>query len=206
MRALTNEGRVQKRVSQSLITVTELVLRLLRYNPRMNSIFLVGFMGCGKTTVGRLLAERLGWSFVDLDDLIVQSEGRTIAEIFAGGGEAAFRVAESRVFSDVVSAKDTVVATGGGLFSDPANRQMMTEAGGWSIFLDVAWSVLEERLGTEDSSRPLWDSPAAARRLFDRRLNDYVQADAIVTVDGSESPIDVVEAIIEMRPELACAI
>jgi len=172
----------------------------------MTSIFLIGFMGCGKTTVGRLLAERLGWAFLDVDTLIVEAEGRTITEIFADAGEAAFRSAESRVLADVVTAEDTVVATGGGLFSEPGNRRLIAEAGGWSIFLDMAWSVLESRLGPEDSTRPMWGSPASARQLFDRRLGDYRRAEAIVTVDVDDSPSDVVEAIVELRPELVCAI
>jgi shikimate kinase len=172
----------------------------------MHPIFLIGFMGCGKTTVGRLLAERLGWSFVDVDTTIVEAEGRTIPKIFAEEGEAAFRAAESRVLSEIVSAEDTVVATGGCLFSDPANRRLIAEAGGWSVFLDVAWPILESRLGHQDSTRPMWGSPAEARWLFDRRLRDYGQADAKVTVNENQCPQDVVEAIIKMRPELVCAI
>jgi len=172
----------------------------------MHPIFLIGFMGCGKTTVGRLLAEGLDWVFLDVDTLIVEAEGRTIPEIFAEEGEAAFRAAESRVLSEIVSAEDTVVATGGGLFSDPINRRLIAEAGGWSVFLDVAWSILESRLGHQDSTRPMWGSPAEVRRLFDRRLRDYGQADAKVNVNENQCPQDVVEAIIKMRPELVCAI
>lgn len=182
------------------------IILALQYNPSMPSIFLIGFMGCGKTTVGRRLAERLGWMFVDVDSLIVEAEGRTIAEIFADGGETAFRAAESQVLAEVVSAENTVVATGGGLFSNPDNRRLLAEAGGWSVFLDVDWPVLETRLGPQDSSRPMLGSPAEARRLFDRRLSDYSQADAIVRVNENESPDDVVEAIISLRQEPACAI
>ncbi len=206
MRAFTNEGRVQKRAPWLVITLTELVLRLLRYNPPMHPIFLVGFMGCGKTTVGRLLAERLGWSFVDLDQRIAESEGRTISEIFSEAGETAFRAAERLALSSIASVTDTVVATGGGLYSDPENRSLITGLGGWSVFLDVPWPVLEARLGNQDSSRPMWGSPTAARALFERRRSDYRLADAVVTAGVDESPPDVVEAIIQLRPELACAI
>ena len=172
----------------------------------MRSIFLIGFMGCGKTTVGRLLADSLGWSFVDVDTLITESEGRTIAEIFAYGGEAAFRAVESRVLSDVVLADDTVVATGGGLFSDPENRRLIAEAGGWVIFLDVPWSVLESRIGSRDSTRPMWDSPSAARAVYDRRLRTYRMADAVVTMSADQSASEVADKIIQLRPELECAI
>jgi len=163
-------------------------------------------MGSGKTTIGRLLAERLGWSFIDLDERIVEAAGRTIPELFEDGGEAAFRAAEERALRDVVKAADTVVATGGGLFSRPGNRQLIAKAGGWSVFLDVPWQVLEARLGRSDSGRPLWQSPAEARVLFESRLSDYRKADAVVTVSGDEMPEAVAEAIARLRPEYACAI
>ena len=206
MRAFTNEGRVQKRALWLVITLTELVLRLLRYNPPLRSIFLIGFMGCGKTTVGRLLAERLGWSFVDLDQRIAESEGRTIPEIFSEAGEAAFRAAERLALSSIASATDIVVATGGGLFSDPENRSLITGLGGWSVYLDVPWSVLESRIGSRDSTRPMWESPSAARAVFDQRMKTYRMADAVVTVSADLSASEVVEKIIQLEPELACAI
>ncbi len=172
----------------------------------MYSIYLIGFMGSGKTTVGRLLAERLGWSFIDLDRWITDNEGRTIPEIFSERGEAGFRVAERRALSDTVEATNTVVAAGGGLFCDPENRRLISEAGGWSVFLDLPWTILEARLGPEDLNRPLWDSPSSVRALFEQRQADYRLADAVITIGAGEKPSDVVEAIILLRPELACAI
>jgi shikimate kinase len=172
----------------------------------MSSVFLVGFMGSGKTTVGRLLAERLGWSFIDVDERIVEAEGRTLPEIFADGGEAAFRAAEERALRDVVKAADAVVATGGGLFSRPGNRQLIAETGNWSVFLDVPWQVLEARLGRSDPGRPLWRSPAEAKVLFESRLSDYRRADVVMTLSGDETPAAVAEAIARMSPRFACAI
>ena len=172
----------------------------------MRSIFLIGFMGCGKTTVGRVLAERLGWSFVDLDQRIADAEQRTIPEIFAGGGELTFRAAERRALEDVVSERAAVVATGGGLFSNPENRRLIVEGGGWSVFLDVAWSLLEARLGSQDSSRPMWGSSRAAQALFEERLGDYRMADVVVAVGDGQIASDVAEAIILLSPELECAI
>jgi shikimate kinase len=172
----------------------------------MSSLFLVGFMGSGKTTVGRLLAERLGWSFVDLDERIVEAEGRSIPEIFTDGGEAAFRAAEERALRAVAGSADAVVATGGGLFSRPENRLLIAGAGGWSIFLDVPWKVLEDRLGRSDAGRPLWRSSEEARVLFESRVSDYRKADVVMTIGGDETPAAVAEAIVRLRPGFACAI
>ncbi len=172
----------------------------------MPSIFLIGFMGSGKTTVGRLLAERLGWSFVDLDRRIADTDGRTIPEIFSERSEAGFRAAERQALSETAGATNTVVATGGGLFCDPKNRSLISEAGGWSVFLDVPWTVLEARLEPEDLNRPMWGSPSSARALFEQRHADYRLADAVVTIGAGLNPSDVVEAILLLCPEPVCAI
>lgn len=177
-----------------------------KYNLSMGSIFLVGFMGCGKTTVGRELADRLGWLFVDLDETISRSEGRSIPDIFEDGGEAAFRVAERRALEDVVSTKHIVIATGGGLFQAFENRRTIADSGGWSVFLDVPWSVLEKRVGTMDQGRPMWKSPVARQGLFENRLATYRMADAVVQVRSGQTPKEVAEEIILMRPELQCVI
>ncbi|MEN8165274.1 MAG: shikimate kinase [Acidobacteriota bacterium] len=172
----------------------------------MHSIFLVGFMGCGKTTVGRLLAERLAWSFVDLDQRIADNEGRTIPEIFSDGGEPAFRIAERQALFETVSAANTVVAAGGGLFCDPENRRLIAGAGGWAVFLDVPWSVIKSRIGSRDPTRPMWDSHSAAKAVYDRRLGAYRMADAVVAVGTDWSAAEVAKKIVQLRPELACAL
>lgn len=172
----------------------------------MASIFLVGFMGCGKTTVGQILADRLDWSFIDLDERISVSAERSIPEIFDDGGEAAFREAERQALEDVVSVNANVVATGGGLFQASENRRTIVDSGGWSVFLDVPWTVLEKRMGGNDSGRPMWRSPAAARELYEQRLATYRMADAVVKIRSRQAAADVAEEIILMRPELKCAI
>jgi len=99
-----------------------------------NSIYLVGFMGSGKSTVGRRLAEALGWTFVDLDDDIEAATGRTIADIFSNDGEQAFRDAEHAALQARVSGSNAVVALGGGAFTFVRNRDVMKGAGrafGW---------------------------------------------------------------------------
>lgn len=206
IRAFTNEGSGQQQSPHPISRLRDIVLCLLQYNPPMSSIFLVGFMGCGKTTVGRELAERLGWSFVDLDEEIAESEGRLIPEIFADGGEKAFRVAERHALEQAVSSTAAVIATGGGLFQFPENRLLIGNAGGWSVFLDVPWPILEERMAPGDGSRPMWSSAATARTLFEQRSESYQLADATVEVKNGQSAADVAEEIVLMRPELVCAI
>src|SRR3978361_2205750 len=93
------------------------------------SIFLVGFMASGKTTVGRLLARQLGWRFEDLDDLVTGAAGLTVAEIFAAGGGASFGRRESAALRDVASRRQVVVATGGGSACREENLATMLAAG-----------------------------------------------------------------------------
>src|SRR3954463_1144928 len=100
-------------------------------------IFLIGFMASGKTTVGRLLAERLEWSFVDLDKLIEEGAGRTVADIFAAEGEAGFRMRETEALREVARRRKTVVATGGGAPCREENLQAMLTAGG-GLWLEVS--------------------------------------------------------------------
>lgn len=92
-------------------------------------LFLVGYRGSGKTTVGRALADRLGWAFLDADAVLEGRAGKTIRDIFAADGEAAFRDLESLVLADLVKHADTVVATGGGVVLREANRQLLTSHG-----------------------------------------------------------------------------
>src|SRR4051812_17978196 len=99
-------------------------------------IFLIGFMASGKTTVGRLLAERLGWAFVDLDEVIEVAAGKTVAEIFAAEGEAGFRRRETEALREVVQRRKTVVATGSGAPCREENISAML-AGGRVYWLDV---------------------------------------------------------------------
>lgn len=117
------------------------------------NIVLTGFMGTGKTTVGRQVAQRLGRTFVDLDDVIVQRAGKTIPEIFDQDGETVFRGHESTVCSELGHPAGLVIATGGGAILDPANRDALM-AGGEVICLDADPSVIVARLAG-GNGRPL---------------------------------------------------
>lgn len=117
------------------------------------NIILTGFMGTGKTTVGELVADTIGWHFVDMDDEIVERIGRSIPQIFADEGEAGFRRYE-RIICQSLAARDSqVIATGGGALVDPANRALMIQSG-MVICLNAAPEALRERLG-DGSGRPL---------------------------------------------------
>ncbi len=133
----------------------------------MRNVYLIGMMGSGKTTSGRELARLLGISFVDLDDLIVDKAGRSINEIFKAHGEIFFRQMERQMLDETAARPDQVVATGGGIVLEPANRNRMASTG-MTVYLKTALPTLWERVkGKKD--RPLLDTPdpeGALRSLF----------------------------------------
>lgn len=154
------------------------------------SVILTGFMGTGKTTVGRRLAQRLGTQFVDTDQLIEQQEGRSIASIFATEGEAYFRGVERRIVAQAVQ-MDAVVATGGGAIADPANLEGMRGAGP-IICLTADVDVILQRTAA-DNSRPLLGETEQRARVSDllrQREAAYAQAD--VTIDTSHRTVEAV--------------
>lgn len=165
--------------------------------PIHRSVFLLGFMGCGKTTVGRRLAERLGWDFVDLDEELEKRQGRTIAQIFAVEGEPYFRQEERRLLEGVLTrAEQTplVVALGGGTFAQPANFELIRSNGAITVWLDCPLEELRRRCRGM-TNRPLFRDPAGFQQLFEQRLPFYLQADFRVDADRSD-PAEVVEEIL----------
>jgi shikimate kinase len=171
----------------------------------MRSIFLVGFMGAGKSSIGVAVADRLGSRFVDLDEEISLRLGAPIPDVFADRGEAAFRAAESEELARFAGLEDVVVATGGGAFCDPANRQLIHGSGGVSVFLDLPWTELRVRLARDHSDRPMYDDTGRARRLFDQRLPQYRRALVQVPLDGTESPAEAAGRVVDALQELPCA-
>jgi len=141
------------------------------------NVYLVGFMGSGKSEVGRCLAGKIGWTFEDTDEIVETLEGRTIDRIFAESGEERFREAERRVFDEVSARKGRVVATGGGMFLRVQRRVSMRETG-VIVWLDASLESIRERLGPGDG-RPLWSrqEPIAMRALYERRRATYALAD-----------------------------
>ncbi len=151
-------------------------------------IYLAGFMGCGKTTVGRKLAERLAWDFIDLDDEIERRAGSEIGEIFAKFGEQTFRAIERDALIEqahlVRTGRARVVALGGGTFADERNRDTMKQAG-ISLWLDVPLEQLWERVSGY-GHRPLAGDRAAFEDLYKKRLEDYAKADFTIAAGAGE--------------------
>ncbi len=139
------------------------------------NIYLVGFMGAGKSAVGGRIAGRLGLPFIDLDARIERRAGRAIADIFANEGEAFFRDLETRETRAI--AAPAVIALGGGAFITPALREMSRERG-VSVFLEWPFEVLLARAGG-DVNRPLAREPEAMKRLYEARAPIYRTADLI---------------------------
>ena len=152
-------------------------------------LFLVGFMGAGKTTVGRALAQKLGWEFMDLDQAIEQQQQRSIAEIFAAEGEAAFREHETRALQRVLqdSKMNKIVALGGGAFTVAKNRELIRQAAGATVWLDAPLDELLARCRQQEDApvRPLLDDEEHFRQLCEHRRAAYAQADRKFSTAGT---------------------
>ena len=166
------------------------------------AVFLVGFMASGKSTVGRELARRLGWEFVDLDARIEVREGQGISEIFRDRGEPGFRAAETSALTELTQAleRDSVVALGGGAFAPDKNRQMMKS---WpSVFLQAPVDELWRRSSEDQEIRPLRKDREQFGRLYAERLPFYQQATTMVETSGKDpaSICAAIEAALHLGP------
>lgn len=158
-------------------------------------VFLTGFMGSGKTTVGRLLSDRLELPFIDLDSEIELRAGMSVKEIFERGGEALFRRLEQETLATAVARPEAVIATGGGTVTVERNLRLLDE-GGVSVWIDPPFSIISQRigaLGKED--RPLFQTEAQALELYRQRLPAYRRADFRLEVDPGEAPEEVAARI-----------
>lgn len=161
---------------------------------RVERVVLVGFMGAGKSTVGRRLAQQLGWGFLDLDTWIEERHRSRIAELFARHGEAWFRDEERAAAERAAALKRVVVAAGGGAFVQPATRAIL-QRGALTVYLQVAPATLLRRI-RPDGSRPLASNRAKITELLTAREPCYRLAD--VTVDTTRlRPEAVARAIAE---------
>jgi shikimate kinase len=156
-----------------------------------NAIFLVGFMGAGKSSVGRILGERLNWTFEDLDDRIERRERRTVAQIFRESGEPAFRRAEHSALQDVLEGihhQARVVALGGGAYVQATNAALLQGSGLPIVFLDAPVEELWERCckqsGETGPERPLLRSAEQFRELYQQRSPYYAEASLTIQTGG----------------------
>ena len=158
-------------------------------------MFLVGFMGVGKSTVGRALAERWGWDFEDTDALVERAEGRSVEAIFRDAGEGRFREAEWGALSSLEGRKRLVVATGGGLFLGVAQRAFVRDHG-LSCWLDAPLAIVAGRVESQ-GARPLWpsDDEISRRVFFERRRAAYALAD--LRIDASRGEASLLVSAIE---------
>ena len=181
----------------------------LKQELKKTNLYLVGMMGAGKTTIGRKLANRLGYHFFDTDALIEQATGQKVTDLFASEGEAAFRKIETQVLSQVATHTNLVVATGGGIVTQQMNWSYLHH--GVVLWLDVPVPVLISRLSS-DTTRPLLkgvDLPTKLKDLMADRGEQYAQADIRIEYEGRSvgKTCDRIMAALESRlrpdPKLA---
>ena len=165
----------------------------------MKNVYLIGMMGSGKTTTGRVLAKLLSIPLVDLDELIVQKAGHSINDIFKTEGESYFRNLETEILKQVSNSSDQVVATGGGIVIDPENRNRLKTTG-LVIYLKTNTNVLWERVKSK-KDRPLLatsDPKQTFLELFQSRSPLYVENSQMVFATDYKTPEAVAEEIYEV--------
>lgn len=166
---------------------------------RTPGLYLVGFMASGKTTIGRSVADELGWSFVDTDDEIEASEGASICEIFDTRGEEAFRKAETEVIRNrirmVERGKPTVMALGGGAFVQQTNFELI-ENNGVTVWLDCPFQLVDKRVRGA-GHRPLARDIEKLHALYDVRRAAYARADFRIEIKNDD-PAPVVADILHL--------
>lgn len=162
-----------------------------------NQIVIIGFMGCGKTTTARVLASRLGCRLVDLDESVAERYRRSPAEIIQQDGELEFRKIETALLREVLSDEGAlVVALGGGAWTIPENRKLITENEACAVWLDASFDLCWKRIETEAEHRPLVPTRQIAQELYDRRLPIYKLAGARITTTENDSADDIALKIV----------
>ncbi|HNR41942.1 MAG TPA: shikimate kinase [Bacteroidales bacterium] len=168
-------------------------------------IFLIGFMGSGKSTLGRKLAVSLGWTFVDMDEKIVEKAGMKIPEIFSVLGEPWFREMETKVLRSLAKSENLVVSTGGGAPCHSGNMKFMLETG-LTIYLKLNPSQLASRLVNSKTERPL------IKNIDETELPDYISGKlhereewyslAAITIDGFDADIpSLISLVRQWKPD-----
>lgn len=168
-------------------------------------IFVTGFMGVGKSTVGRCLSRALELPFVDLDEAIERRTGETVADIFDQRGEAAFRKLEAELLGEVVEGPPAVIATGGGTVTGEENRVLM-KAHGVSVWIDLPFASIARRVvGQEQAERPLFKDRGQAQTLYESRLPAYRACNLRIAVTAVDDPEKIAAGIERLLEEMPCA-
>lgn len=164
---------------------------------RCPGLYLVGFMGCGKTTVGVKLADELGWGFADLDDDIEAGAGQSIPAIFDARGEAEFRRLEHEALASRVRTirrgQPMVLSLGGGAFAQENNFELL-HGNGVSLWLDAPLELIRQRIAGQEH-RPLARDPEKFAQLYQARQSAYARADYRIEI-GGDDPAEAVGAIL----------
>ncbi len=163
-------------------------------------VYLVGFMGAGKTTIGRELAARIEAPFFDLDEMVESSETMTIKDIFAAHGEPYFRKREREILRATKYLDRGVVATGGGTFTFEENIQFI-QSEGLSVYLSAPYSLLRARVGEKAAERPMFRDDVVAHELFQSRIRFYRMSDVTVDIREEETPGEIAERIVLEMPK-----
>ena len=174
-------------------------------SPPPRVIFLVGYMGAGKTTIGRALSQSIGWRFEDLDDRIRAREQRSIPEIFAQSGEAEFRRSElsalRELLDEVRFGPPTIAALGGGAFVQKEIADLLEASGAVTIFLDAPVEELWRRCSTDGVARPLLRQKSDFEQLYRNRRPYYLRARLCIET-GSRAIQEIVEQITGSLPRI----
>jgi shikimate kinase len=165
--------------------------------PNLKRLVLTGFMGAGKSTIGRLLASRLHWNFLDLDAHLESRTNATIPQLFELHGEARFRRLESTALASALALSNTVLALGGGTPEDLTNRLLLEQTPAtFTIFLDAPFPTLFDRCMLQDIARPVLEDPAAAQLRFARRHPLYRRLAGLTIETADLTPTQTVEALL----------
>ncbi|GGA76841.1 shikimate kinase [Edaphobacter acidisoli] len=160
-------------------------------------IVLTGFMGAGKSTIGRLLASRIGWTFLDVDTHLEARTNATIPELFERHGEATFRRLESSAIASALARTQTVLALGGGAPEELTNRLLIEQTPAtFTIFLDAPFPTLYDRCMLQEIGRPVLANLDAAQARFARRHPLYRRISRLTIDTTSSTPNETIEAIL----------
>lgn len=165
--------------------------------PHLRRLVLTGFMGAGKSTIGRILASRLGWAFLDLDAHLEERTGATIPQLFELHGEARFRRLESTALASALGHSNTVLALGGGTPEGLTNRLLLEQTPAtFTIFLDAPFPVLFDRCMMQEIARPVLADPNAAQLRFVSRHPLYVRLARLTIDTAAITPEETVDSLI----------